>query len=626
MKRSILAILILFGSGISLQAQSLYMPRNIQDAYRKGSRSMDGKPGLRYWQNSGRYDIKVNAFPPDRVLRGSEQIVYYNQSPDTLRNIVIRLILNIHRPGANRVGTADSNYLTSGIHIDAYSENGLSKPWKMNNPSSTAQRVSLTKPLLPNDSLQLAFDWHYEISKESNREGMIDSTTYYLAYFYPRVSVYDDYNGWDMLPFTDQQEFYNDFNDYTLTVSVPRNYLVWSTGELQNPKEVLQGAFAEKLNLSMTSDSVFHIVTSQDLAGKNITALQPVNSWVWKAQHVSDMAVGLSDHYVWDASSVVVDESTRRRASIQAAFLDKAIDFHKSVEYAKYALAWYSNNWPGVPYPFPKMTAFQGFADMEYPMMVNDASTGGNLVFARLVQDHEIAHSYFPFYMGINESRYAFMDEGWATALELLIGRSELDASKADNMYKQFRVNDWINDRSSEEDLPIITPANVLNSAAYGNNAYGKPALGYLALRDMLGDELFKKSLHEYMSRWHGKHPIPWDFFHSMSDASGMNLNWFWNNWFFSNNYIDFAIQQVEKTKSGYRVLVQNIGGYVAPFDLVIRYEDSSQDIKHQTPALWRANQQLARIEVLTNKKILSLKIDGGIFMDADESNNSWKP
>jgi len=232
----------------------------------------------------------------------------------------------------------------------------------------------------------------------------------------------------------------------------------------------------------------------------------------WKANNISDITVALSDHYVWDASSVVVDNATQRRASVQAAFNDVAKDFHSMVSFGKHALDWFSHKWPGVPYPFPKTTIVQGFADMEYPMMVNDGSNA-DTTFSKFVAEHEIAHSWFPFYMGINESRYACMDEGWATTLEYLIGCEDVGEKRAEEFYKTFRVKRWINDVSQEEDLPIITPANVLKGVAYGNNAYVKPSLGYLAVKDMLGDELFKKALLGYMERWHGKHPIPWDFF-----------------------------------------------------------------------------------------------------------------
>ena len=606
-----------------MQAQNLYMPRNIQMAYKKGTRSMDGKPGKNYWQNGGRYDIIVTANPPDREIRGTETITYFNNSPDTLKNPAIRLVLNIHQAGAAREYSTNANYLTSGLQIDQYIENGVTKTWNNLTTPMTWQNIHLDKPLLPHDSLHLTFSWHYQISLQSNREGMIDSTTYFLAYFYPRVSVYDDYNGWDRLNFTDAQEFYNDFNDYTLTVKVPENFVVWATGDLLNPNEVLQSEMVKRVNESMHSDSVIHIAGAKELSEKIITTQQPTNSWKWKASHISDVTVGISDHYFWDASSTIVDESTKRRTSVQSAYNPKAQDFRKSVQNGTYAISWYSKQWPGVPFPFPKMSIFQGFADMEYPMMVNDASTY-SAVFSRLVQDHEIAHSYFPFYMGINESRYAFMDEGWATTLELLIGRSEMSVEQADNFYKQFRVNGWIHDNSSEEDLPIITPANSLSGVAYGNNAYGKPSLGYLALMDLLGPDLFKQCLHEYMNRWHGKHPIPWDFFYTFNDVTGKNLNWFWTSWYFSNDYIDFAIRQVSQTANGYTVQIQNIGGYPAPFDLLITYDDGSNATIHQTPALWQGKDQQATVDLSTKKKIKTLKLSGGIFMDADESNNSW--
>ncbi|MDQ2773179.1 MAG: M1 family metallopeptidase, partial [Bacteroidota bacterium] len=501
--------------------------------------------------------------------------------------------------------------------IDSFAVNGQARPYAARG-AATAQTVGLPKPLLPHDSVRLAFSWHFPISLESGREGMIDKTTYFLAYFYPRVSVYDDYNGWDRLPFVDSKEFYNDFNDYTLRVKAPANYIVWATGTLQNPRQVLQPAVAKRLAKSMTSDEVLHIATAADLAKNAVTAQSPTNTWVWTAKDISDVTVGLSNHYVWDAASVVVDAPAKRRASVQAAFGDSTKDFHSSVKNGQYALGWFSNpgNWPGVAYPFPKMTAFQGFADMEYPMMVND-SPQGDLQFAQLVQDHEIAHTYFPFYMGINESRYAFMDEGWATTFELLIGRQENGMEKADEFYKKFRVNRWIHDPATAEDLPVITPSSELR-AGYGNNSYGKASLSYLALKDMLGDALFKKALHEYMARWHGKHPIPWDYFNSMSSASGQDLNWFFNSWFFSNGYIDLAVGPV----AGTSVTVNNMGGFVAPFDMLVEYTDGTHETRHQTAAVWHTNPQQAVITL--PKAVKSVKLDGGIFMDANTRDNTF--
>ena len=618
------AIGTLLLAGVAQQAaaqatQPLYLPRDITRAYQKGTRAADGRPGPKYWQNRARYDITVQAAPPARDIKGRETITYFNSSPDTLKTLVFRVIQNIHQPGASRDGDAAPDYLTTGVAIDSFAVGGQARPTDWSGPA-TVKAVRLPRPLAPHDSVRMQVAWHFPLSKESGREGMIDPTTYFLAYFYPRVAVYDDYNGWDRLPFVDSKEFYNDFNDYTLRVQAPANYIVWATGTLQNPKQVLQPAYAKKLEKSMTSEEVIHVATAADLAKKNVTAQKALNTWVWKANDISDMTVGLSDHYVWDAASVVVDPATKRRASVQAAFADTTKDFHSSVKFGQNALGWFSRNWPGVPYPFPKMTAFQGFADMEYPMMVND-SPERDLKFAQLVQDHEIAHTYFPFYMGINESRYAFMDEGWATTFELLIGRAENGNAAADEFYRKFRVVRYINDPSTAEDLPVITPSSELK-AGYGNNSYGKASLSYLALKDMLGDELFKKCLHEYMARWHSKHPIPWDYFNTMSNAAGQDLTWFFQNWFFTNNYLDLALTKADKTAQGTVVTLKNVGGFAVPVDLKVDYADGSSETLHRSPELWRADQRQATITVPGSKAVRAVSFDHGLYLDADTKND----
>jgi hypothetical protein len=604
-------------------AQTLYMPRTVKEAISKGTRSLDGRPGPNYWENHGRYSISLTVAPPDRTIRGTEQISYSNNSPDTLKSLVIKLFVNIHKPGAPRAGGAADAYLTSGVHIDSFAVNGTATPWGNDARTFTWKRVPLKTPLMPHDSVKLAFDWHYEISLEAGREGMIDSTTYYLAYFYPRVAVYDDYNGWDTMDFTDQQEFYSDFNDYDVTLNVPANYVVWGTGTLLNAADVLQPAPLQRFNNSLTSDHVIHVATREQMAGDSITVQKPTNAWHFRASNIPDMAFAVSNHYDWDAASVIVDDAAHRRASVQSAFNDTAADYHHMVSFGQHALDWLSHNWPGVPYPYEKTTIVQGSADMEYPMMVNDGSTP-DTVFSRFVVEHEIAHTYFPFYMGTDETRYGFMDEGWATTFEYLIGTADLGKERASTFFQQFRVNGWIHDPSPLEDLPIITPGDVLKGVAYGNNAYGKPALGYLAVKDLLGDAQFKKCLQAYMDRWHGKHPNPWDFFNTFSNVSGKNLNWFWNDWYFSNNYIDLAVASVNKVRNGYSVVIDNIGGMDAPVDIRVKYTDGDSATFHQTPAIWEANQQKATVTIPATRAISSLDLDGGIWMDADTTNNRW--
>ena len=605
-------------------AQQLQMPLEIKSTYKKGTRSKDGMPGKNYWINSGRYDIAITSTPPDRQIKGKEKIVYYNNSPDILKSIVFKLILNIHKPGSLRGRDVSPDYLTSGVHIDNFSINGKEQKWIDPDGHNTWQEVKLIDALNPKDSIEFNIDWHYEISLKSNREGMIDSTTYYLAYFYPRVAVYDDYNGWDKMDFNDRQEFYNDFNDYTFSVTVPKDYLVWATGDLQNADEVLQPDYAKKLKESCTTDDILHIVTKSDLQKKKITAQNETNTWKWKANHVSDVALCISDHYVWDASSVMVDSSANRRASVQSAFNDTARDFHSMVGFGREALNWFSYNWPGVRYPYSKTTVVQGYADMEYPMMVNDASTS-SLDDARFTVEHEIAHTWFPFYMGINETRYGFMDEGWATTFEYLIGVHDLGKKNSEEAYKKFRVYKWKNDRSPYAIIPIITPADALTGTPSSYNQYVKPSLGYLAVKDLLGDVVFRKCLHGYIDHWNGKHPIPWDFFNIFNTLSGKNLNWFWKSWFFESGNINLAIQSVENSKNGNQIVLKNIGGFPAPVDINITYADGTKGSFHQTPAIWGKNIHTTTVNIPGSKKISSVELDGGIFMDADKADNSWK-
>lgn len=623
MKIQYCIVLALACIAINARAQQLYMPRGVVQAYKNETRQANGMPGKNYWQNHARYNISITAAPPDRKIQGSEEITYVNNSPNELRTLNLKLIINIHKPGAPRLRPAAPDYFTPGVQIDELMIGNKKMAWDNKAMRFTNAEVELPKPLQPNDSVKLTVNWHYQISLQSGREGMIDSTTYFLAYFYPRIAVYDDYNGWDKMTFTDAQEFYSDFNDYTVTLNVPKNYIVWGTGTLQHPETVLQPQYLQRFNQSLTSDDVVHVVTKQDLAAKNVTAQNSMNSWQFTASNIPDMAFGISDHFVWDAASTVVDDATGRRAGAQAAYNDTAADYHYVAGFAKHALNWLSHNWPGVPYPYEKTTVFQGYAGMEYPMMAND-ETYKDTNFARFVAEHEIAHTYMPFYMGINETRYGFMDEGWATTFEFLIGNADMGRERAVAAYKQFRVNGWINDRTPDQDLPIITPAEVLGGRGMGSNEYGKASLGYLAVKDMLGDEMFKKCLQGYMDRWHGKHPIPWDFFNSVNDIAGKNLNWFWSNWYFSPYYIDLAVTSLTKQSGGYALTVQNTGGMANPFDVKVVYKDGTSETIHQTPAIWEANQKQATINIPSKKEVKTVTLDGGIYMDAEPKDNVW--
>lgn len=621
MKRFLSFVLLPLALGAA--AQELPQTPGMQKALVASTRSADGRPGKAYWQNRARYNINIKVAPPSRTITGTEDITYINNSPSALNELVLKLIMNVHRRSQG-ASPARSKNATDGVVIDALTVNGKSVKWS-DTAATTVGRLKLPQALASRDSVKLSFAWHFDLSAGEGREGVIDSTTFYLAYFYPRVAVYDDYMGWDETPHTGPLEFYSDFNDYTLNVQVPKNYIVWATGTLTNPTAVLRPAIASRYKQSLTDDNIIAIADPRDVAAKAVTTQNEVNTWQFVSKNVPDVALGISNHYVWDGGSVEVDKATGRRASVQAAYNDSASDFHYMVRFGKESLQWLSNSWPGVPYPYEKSTVFQGYADMEYPMMVNDNSFP-DTTFSKFVVMHEMAHTYMPFYMGINETVYGFMDEGWATALEYLFNSDKMGREKADNFFKQFRVAGWARALSRGlADEAIITPGPQQKMGTSGNNQYGKPALGYLAMKELLGDALFKKALLEYMNRWNGKHPSPWDFFNSFSSAAGRNLNWFWNAWYFNKSFIDFAVKEVKASGNGTAVTVQNVGGMPAPFDAVVTYSDGTTERFHQTPAIWEKDQTNATITLATKKPVAGLTLDGGIFMDATPKDNEWK-
>ncbi|MCX9147456.1 M1 family metallopeptidase [Erythrobacter sp. WG] len=623
----------------------LHVPREIAQTYDRGTRSKDGAPGPNYWQNHARHTMKLTISPPDRRIVGEQEVVYTNNSPDALPMLVFRLYLNSHQPEAMRERPYPAGFLSSGVSVEDFAINGKPALWNdpkspvaaFNTPGSTTHIVMLEQPLAPGASVTITMRWSYDITADHGwKEGAIDESTYFLAYFFPRLSNYSDHSGWDLAPFTTGREFNNDFADFDVSVDAPRDFVVWATGELGNPDAVLQPAIAARLKASRTSDEVVTLAEPEDMAAGRITARAERLQWRWQAKSVPDFAIAISNHYRWQASSVVVDPATGRRTAVEAAYAPSATDFTNSVEEARETLAFGSTEWPGVPYPYPKTTIVLGSADEEYPMMVNDSSNLGSTPpagvsvdqFTAFVGAHEILHSWFPFFMGINEKRYPFMDEGWTTTFEYLRNRKVLGGETADALYKDFRVTrpGWPAPTSGNE-IPIITPHDSLYgmSPVFGFNQYGKASLGFLALKDLMGDDAFKKGLHLFMTRWAGKRPLPWDMFASFNAATERDHDWFFANWFFGYNYMDIAIAGVTSGADDHTVTVRNPGGMALPFDVVLAYADGSTERVHRTPYVWRDTPREAEVQVAGGKALQSVTLDTGLFVDFVPADNTWK-
>jgi hypothetical protein len=558
--------LLFFGFSIlnNLYSQeTLYMPLNIKKAYAQGTRSQDGRPGDRYWQNRSDYKINVELDTKEKSVRGNAKIKYYNQSPDSLKTLMVRLYQDIFKKGMMRDFPLDTADIHNGTAISYLTVDGdtlsMIKSDKQILRLGTNMQIKLTKPLAPTKNCDITIGWSARLpSVRHLRMGAYGDSAFFVAYWYPQIAVYDDIDGWDIFSYTGTQEFYNDFCDYDVAITVPGDYLVWATGLLQNAEAVLTDTYLRRYKSAFKSDSIINIVTETDYERGEITTQKKKNTWKFKASNVTDFTFAASNCYLWDGASLFVDENKSRRIMVDAAYRKNSKDFYQVAQIGRDVIAYFSFELPAIAFPYPKLTVFNGSGGMEFPMMVNDGTT---TKMARTIglTSHEIAHTYFPFYMGINEKKYAWMDEGWAVMLPSDFQNRMVEGSGQIN--REVRRYNGIG--GNEFDLPVMIPSVMLRGSAYRTAAYGRSSLAYFALRDLIGDELFKKALQSFINRWNGKHPIPYDFFYTFNNVYGESLNWFWKAWFFDKNYADLAIDAVNLKENEIEIVIRNNGGSV---------------------------------------------------------------
>ncbi len=301
------------------QSSSLYIPLNVIKSYENGVRNFNGTPGKNYWQNKSEYKIKAELFPDSSILKGEETVKYFNNSPDTLRRIVVRLYQNIFKEGAKRDWLFNPIGFTRGDIIKEIIVNGDTVKNSANNKEvvygSTNMFIYLRKPLLPHSTANLKFKWEFKIPDVIKlRMGNYGDGDFFVAYWYPQISVYDDVDGWDVLDYSGRVEFYNDFSDYDFLITVPENFTVWATGDLVNPEKVYRKNILAKLEKAKKSDETVRIITKKERDEKKVTLPNRKNEWHFDAKNVTDVSFAVSDSYVWDAASVIVDSTTGRRA------------------------------------------------------------------------------------------------------------------------------------------------------------------------------------------------------------------------------------------------------------------------------------------------------------------------
>ncbi len=617
----------LLAAALSAQT-SLYVPFNIQKAYRNGTRSYNGAPGAKYWQNRASYKITAEIFPSTSLLDGEETVKYFNNSPDTLKRIVVKLFQNIFKKGSPRAWPMRADGMTDGDVIKAITVNGkqidVSEKSKSVFVSGTNLIILLKNPLPPKSSIELRFDWEFKIpDKVQLRMGNYGDGDMFISYWYPHIAVYDDVNGWDMSNYEGNVEFYNDFADYDYTVKVPDGFTVWGAGKLVNAKEVYQPQILKRLNEALKSDKTIRIITAKDREENNVTKHNQINSWHFVAKNVTDVSYAISDSYLWDGASVVVDPRTGRRALTDVVYEKGTVNFDEGAQFARGTIGYLSNELPGFTYPYSHHTTFCNKGrggGMETPMMADDGAPKNRSRTIGLIS-HEITHTYFPFIMGTNEEKYAWMDEGWATFFP-----TEVIAKFApDYDYWASRVRAYENAAGNETELPPIIPS-YSNRGRFARTAfYNRPACAYRELEELLGRKLFKKALLEYMKRWHGKHPIAWDFFFTINDAVGKDLSWFWKPWFFEQGYPDLAVKDVSAGNGKVTATILKKGNIPTRVKVTFVFADGSKRVKSLKADVWANGASEVKVSLNASKKVKKVVVGDKHIPDSVRSNNTFE-
>ena len=626
MKKTLVCLLCclmtLPGFSQTTKTADLPLPKEFKKAIEKQTRTLTGQPGSRYWQNHSEYKIKASFDPKTRLLKGTQTITYHNESPDDLSQLVLRLYPDIFKKGFQDDGTQqiDPSDKTNGVLLLKTKVNGTDiSPERR----GTNMVLKPATPVKSKSEATLEIAWQYTIPGKTHiREGTYFDSSYMIAYWYPQMAVYDDTDGWDLLDYTGQQEFYNDFSDFDVEITAPVSHLVWATGILQNPDDVYAPKYAERYRNALTTDAVTHLLTQEERQNKKekITTGKSFNTFRFKAEHVPDFAFAASDTYLWDMASVVVDDATQRRTAVAAIYHPSSRDFFEVCGYARQCVDYFSHKLPGVPYPYPRLTVFNGDGGMEFPMFVNDGSFNND--FAAEVTAHEIAHTYFPFYMGINERKFAWMDEGWAQTLPNDMA-FQIDGSTFKP--QQDNAVSFAGYVTRIADKPLMTPSYQMTGNPYVYASYMRPSQAYTGLKIMLGDEVFGKALREYIQRWNGKHPQPFDFFNSFNDYLQEDLGWYWRPWFFESNKPDLGIREVNKIGNSLSVKIQKVGALPVPIQLVINYEDGTKEKLTETPRVWQTTNEFTfNLTLKPDQKVKSLVLGDYLIPDINTKNNTF--
>jgi len=611
---------------------SLFAPLNLPpgNLYRSGS----GAPGPRYWEQRADYDLKATLDTAAKALRGELTLRYTNNSPDTLHFLWFQVEQNAFKANSlnSYVFPADSRFgarnFEGGDMIDHFDEvlangKGARRALKLRT-EGTVMKADLAEPLAPGHTATLSAAWHFNIPEHGADRMGRDGSLYELAQWYPRVNVYDDLRGWNTEPYLGQGEFYLEYGDYTLEVTVPAGYIVAATGALQNAHDVLTPTEVARVAQAAKSDSVVHIVSQQDLTtGTARPRKTGTQTWRFAAKDVRDVVWAASPEYLWDASSY-------KGILAQAYYRPSAIATWKdAADMARMSIQEYSERW--FMYPYPQITAVEGpISGMEYPMVAMEARSADKYELYNVVT-HEIGHMWFPMIVGSNERMHMWQDEGFNTFINTF-SEARRYPEKGDQMTRAAGERGLVTQYMEHNvDEPLEINPDRINPQLLGENAYVKTSVGLQLLRhEILGPAAFDDAFRTYIQRWAFKHPSPTDFFRTMEDVSGRRLDWFFREWFLENPHFDQAIDSVVTAQRGDSMLVAVLYGNhargVLPIHARFTFNDGSTQDFDYPAEVWSTNTRMyAREYAFVGKKLVRIELDPDKrLVDIDRTNNAW--
>ena len=617
MKKNILTTAILmfvlgFQTGFSQKTADLFMTKMMKRTYINHTRDNSGAPGKNYWQNFADYKIKAELIPAERRINGVETIVYSNNSPDSLSRLYFNLYQDIYKKGTARDWDIGSIDITNGVEIKwLIINNDTVDINKRVSRRASIMIVRLLDKVSPHSQVEVKIKWSLILPGTRNiRMGTYDSTNFMVGYWYPRIAVYDDIYGWQKIPFKGDCEFYNDFSNYDVEITVPDKFVVLSTGLLQNEKEVFSKENLKRQQKAYFGDEVVHVLTKEDREKGGYLTKGEAHLWHFKIDSVTDFAFAASDTYLWDATLIGVEN---RRVRINSFYKESSKDFALVADIARKTIDYFSNQTPAIPYPFPQLTAFNGHGGMEYPGMVNDGDAE-TLTETLFVTSHEIGHSYFPFFTGLNEQYYAWMDEGLIT----LFPREIIAKYTDDTGYVLFAdiVESYNYFAGSFMEMPLMIPS-VNTGEAYRYQAYSHSSMAFYVLREYLGKEKFNEGLRLFAKRWQGKHPTPYDFFNTYNEVAGEDLGWLWKPWFFDLGYADLTLTKMNER--GF--IIENKGGLPVPVHLTIEFKDGRIEHFNQPASMWKEGKKTLAIQ-FNEWEIKKLILDTKLTPDAYPKDN----